>query len=194
MLSRLNPALAGMHTGMPTTYLKFALQSQSIQEQLHGRASGSTVTGIKQSELRKLQLTFPSLKEQRRVAGILGSLDEKIALNRRINQILEGIAQAIFKSWFVDFSPIKAKITAIQEGRDSMRAAMSAISGRLDAELDALPHDQYNQLADTAALFPAEMEDSALVAMPRGWASAALSTVCELNSSWSARTLPASVR
>jgi type I restriction enzyme S subunit len=66
-------------------------------------------------------------------------LDRKIDLNRRINQTLEAMAQAIFKSWFVDFDPVKAKIAALAEGRDPLRAAMSAISGKADAELDALP-------------------------------------------------------
>lgn len=159
---------------LDNTYLKFALQSQPIQEQLQGRASGSTVTGIKQSELRKLRLTFPSLKEQQRVAGILGSLDDKIAVNRRINQTLEAMAQAIFKSWFVDFDPVKAKIAAKAEGRDPLRAAMTAISGKPEAELDTLAPDQFAPLAATAALFPDAMEDSELGEIPKGWRSGRL--------------------
>ena len=166
--------LRGKSDLLDNTYLKFALQSQPIQEQLHGRASGSTVSGIKQSELRKLQLTFPPVEEQRQVAAILGSLDDKIDLNRRINQTLEAMAQAIFQSWFVDFDPVKAKIAAKAEGRDPLRAAMSVISGKAAAELDALPPEQYEQLAATAALFPDEMEGSELGAIPKGW------TVCPL--------------
>ncbi len=162
---------------LDNTYLKFALQSQRIQEQLHGRASGSTVTGIKQSELRKLQLTFPSIEEQQRVARILGSLDDKIEINRRINQTLEAMAQAIFKSWFVDFDPVKAKIAAIAEGRDPQRAAMSAISGKPETELDAMPPEQYAQLAVTAALFPDEMEASELGDIPRGWSVSKVETL-----------------
>lgn len=161
--------LRGKPDILDNAYLKFALQSKPIQEQLHGRASGSTVTGIKQSELRKLQLTFPSLKEQRRVAAILGSLDDKVDINRRINQTLEAMAQAIFKSWFVDFNPVKAKIAAKAEGRDPLRAAMSAISGKAEDELDALPAEQYEQLAATAALFPDEMVESELGDIPEGW-------------------------
>lgn len=171
------------HSGLlDNTYLKFALQSQPIQEQLHGRASGSTVTGIKQSELRKLQLTFPPLEEQRQVAAILGSLDDKIDLNRRINQTLEAMAQAIFKSWFVDFDPVKAKITAIAEGRDPLRAAMSAISGKAEDELAALAAEQYEQLAATAALFPDEMEESELGEIPKGWAFKSLADIAQFAS------------
>jgi type I restriction enzyme S subunit len=79
------------------------------------------------------------------------------------------MAQAIFKSWFVDFDPVKAKIAAKQEGRDPLRAAMIAISGKPDAEIDALPPEQYKQLAATAALFPDEMEESESGEIPRGW-------------------------
>src|SRR5699024_9195837 len=98
--------LRGKEDLLDNTYLKFALQSAPIQEKLHGRASGSTVTGIKQSELRKIQLSFPPLDKQRRIANVLGTLDDKIDLNRSINQTLEEMAQAIFKSWFVDFDPV----------------------------------------------------------------------------------------
>jgi type I restriction enzyme S subunit len=170
--------LRGKPEILDNTYLKFALQSEPIQEQLHGRASGSTVTGIKQSELRKLQLTFPSLEEQRRVAAILGSLNDKIAISRRINQTLEAMAQAIFKSWFVDFDPVKAKIAAIAEGRDPLRAAMSAISGKAEDGLDALPPEKYEKLAATAALFPDEMEASGIEGIPKGWKNSTLGEEC----------------
>lgn len=173
---------------LDNTYLKFALQSQRIQEQLHGRASGSTVTGIKQSELRKLQLTFPSIEEQQRVARILGSLDDKIEINRRINQTLEAMAQAIFKSWFVDFDPVKAKIAAIAEGRDPLRPAMSAISGKPEAELDALPPEQYEQLAASAALFPDEMEESESGEIPRGWSVGTLSDFAAFQNGYAFKT------
>jgi type I restriction enzyme S subunit len=119
--------------------------------------------------LSDVPIYFPALTEQRSAAKYLASIDEKIDINRRINQTLEAMAQAIFKSWFVDFDPVKAKIAAKQEGRDPLRAAMSAISGKPDAELDALPPEQYEQLAATAALFPDEMQDSELGEIPRGW-------------------------
>ncbi len=103
------------------------------------------------------------------VTNILSGLDEKIDLNRRINQTLEAMAQAIFKSWFVDFDPIKAKIAAIEQGQDPLRAAMRAISGKTDAELDQVPREHHNQLAATAALFPDEMEESELGEIPKRW-------------------------
>jgi len=79
------------------------------------------------------------------------------------------MANAIFKSWFVDFDPVKAKISALQEGRDPLRAAMSAISGKPETELDALPREQFEHLAITARLFPDNLEDSDIGGIPRGW-------------------------
>ena len=117
---------------------------------------------------------FPSPDQRKIIGSVLRKLDDNVYLNRRINQTLEAMAQAIFKSWFVDFDPVKAKIVAEAEGRDPLRAAMSVISGKAAAELDALPPEQYEQLAATAALFPDEMEDSELGAIPKGW------TVCPL--------------
>jgi type I restriction enzyme S subunit len=78
------------------------MQSAGVQEQLRARATGTTVLGIKQSELRRILLTLPPIAEQRAIAHILGTLDDKIELNRRMNETLEAMARALFKSWFVD--------------------------------------------------------------------------------------------
>lgn len=128
--------------------------------------------------LLSLPVHIPPRSGQRTIAHILGALDSKIDLNRRINQTLEAMAQAIFKSWFVDFDPVKAKIAAKQQGRDPLRAAMSAISGKPDAELDALPREQFDPLAATATLFPEEMDESELGEIPRGWRISTLGEEC----------------
>jgi type I restriction enzyme S subunit len=88
-------------------YLRYLLQSKPVQDELKARATGTTVLGIKQSELRKVRLTLPSLPEQKSIAHILGALDDKIEVNRRMNATLEAMAQAIYQSWFVDFDPVK---------------------------------------------------------------------------------------
>lgn len=88
------------------TFLKFVLQSGQVQAQLRARSSGTTVLGIKQRELRKVELPLPPLDEQRRIAAVLGALDDKIELNRQMNRTLEGMAQAIFESWFIDFEDV----------------------------------------------------------------------------------------
>ena len=109
--------LRGKPDLLDNTYLKFLMQSEFVQHQLHSRATGTTVLGIKQSELRQVTLVMPPLPEQRSIAHILGTLDDKIELNRRMNETLEALALAIFKAWFVDFDPVRAKA----EGRTSPR-------------------------------------------------------------------------
>ncbi|MGB4595201.1 MAG: restriction endonuclease subunit S [Anaerolineaceae bacterium] len=96
--------LRGKTDLLDNTYLKYHLMSTHVQEQLLSRETGTTVTGIKQSELRKVKLKVPPLPTQHRIAEILSSLDDKIELNRQTNATLEAIAQAIFKEWFVDFN------------------------------------------------------------------------------------------
>lgn len=123
------------------------------------------------------------LASQQAINDCLTSFDQQIALNRRINQTLEAMAQAIFKSWFVDFDPVKAKVAAKAEGRDPLRAAMSAISGKTVAELDALPPEQRAQLAAKAVLFPDEMEESELGEIPKGWSVCGVPDCIEVNPS-----------
>ena len=94
-------ALRGKQGLLENGYLKYLLQSSLVQDQLKSRATGTTVLGIKQSELRKINLTLPPLDEQRAMAQVLGALDNKIELNRRMNETLEALAQSLFKSWFV---------------------------------------------------------------------------------------------
>lgn len=139
---------------------------------------GATMPSINTKILSDVPIYFPALTEQRTAAKCLMSIDDRIAINRRINQILEAMAQAIFKSWFIDFDPVKAKIVAIAKGRDPLQAAMSVISGKHGAELDTLPPEQYEQLAATAALFPDSMDDSELGDIPKGWTCGALGDIC----------------
>jgi len=86
-------------------YLLFALQEGLLKSRIQSRASGTTVVGIKSSELKKVVIDLPDLSTQRRIAAILSSLDDKIELNNKINANLKEQAQALFKSWFVDFEP-----------------------------------------------------------------------------------------
>jgi type I restriction enzyme S subunit len=161
-------------------YLATWLASAVGQRQMAARASGSTVQGIRQSELLKIEVDLPPIEEQERITNVRFSLVDKIAINHRINQTLETMAQAIFKSWFVDFDPVKAKIAAKAEGRDPLRAAMSAISGKTDDELDTLPPEQHAQLAATAVLFPDEMDQSELEGgIPKGWTISTLAQIAQ---------------
>ena len=92
---------------LDNTYLKYYLLSNVGQQRLKARETGTTVTGIKQSELREVLVDCPPYDYQQKIASILKSLDDKIECNRQINENLEQQAQAMFKSWFVDFEPFK---------------------------------------------------------------------------------------
>ena len=120
-------------------YLFFQLLH--ARSRLKSLATGAAQQNLSGVLIKSLRFPFPPLSEQRAIAHILGTLDDKIELNRRMNEILEAIARALFKSWFVDFDPVRAK----SEGRDS-----------------SLP----SHLAD---LFADSFEDSELGEIPKGW-------------------------
>ena len=103
--------------------------------------SGSAQASLNRNYVYPIRVAVPCVEEQRAIAHIIGTLDDKIELNRRMNETLEEMARALFKSWFVDFDPVRAK----SEGRDP-----------------GLPH----VLAD---LFPDSFDDSELGDIPRGW-------------------------
>lgn len=115
----------------------------SRRAELFRLASGGSRTPIlRKSLFEELDVTLPPLTEQKAIAEILGSLDDKIEANRRMNETLEATARAIFKSWFVDFDPVHAKSNGEQP---------------------------YGMDAETEALFPDSFEDSELGPIPRGW-------------------------
>ena len=90
------------HSQYCAKYIYYYMSSYSFQEELKGRATGTTVIGLRQPELLKCNILCPPLAEQKRIADILSAIDDKIELNRRINANLEQQAQALYKSWFVD--------------------------------------------------------------------------------------------
>ena len=119
--------------------------------------------------LAEFNLRLPEKGKRKKIGKILKSLDDKIHLNNQINQTLESIAQAIFKSWFIDFEPVRAKIAAKQNGEDPEIAAMCAISGKSEAELEQMAKEDFAELQATAALFPDELVESELGEVPKGW-------------------------
>lgn len=99
--------LRGKKDFLDNGYLKYFLQSKEGQRRLVARESGTTVAGIKQSELRKILIDFPSFPAQQAIASILSSIDDKIENNLTINKTLEEMAKALYKHWFVDFGPFQ---------------------------------------------------------------------------------------
>jgi type I restriction enzyme S subunit len=155
-------------------YLKYLLQSNDIQHQLDVRGTGTTVKGIKQSELREVILNFPDLPVQESVAFILKTLDGKIENNRKTNKTLEQMAQALFKSWFVDFDPVIDNALAAgnpipDELQDRAELRQRVIAERTtNPKLKPLPDD-------IQQVFPSKFEESGNASIgisgwiPKGW-------------------------
>jgi len=136
------------------SYVYYFFKSERGRHELLKNASQVGTPGIGQplNSLKGIEIPIPPLPEQRAIAHILGTLDDKIELNRRMNETLEAMARALFKSWFVDFEPVRAKA----EGRDT-----------------GLP----KEIAD---LFPDSFEDSELGEVPKGWRVGSFSDASEV--------------
>ena len=132
--------LRGNPSVLDNTYLKFLMMSADVQSQLQSRASGTTVLGIKQSELRKVVFSLPPIKEQQAIAGILGALDDKIEQNRKTAQSLERLARATFRAWFVDFEPVKAKAAGATAFPSMPQPVFDALpTGFVDSDIGPVP-------------------------------------------------------
>lgn len=166
---------------LDSNFLKFYLSSPDTAAYLKSNfISGAAIPRVVLRDFKRAKILLPKLEAQKKIGAVLQTIDDKIDLNRRINQTLEAMAQAIFRSWFVDFEPVKAKIAAIEQGQDPLRAAMRAISGKTDAELDQMPREHHDQLAATAALFPDAMEESELGKIPKGWEVSTIGEMVEI--------------
>jgi len=135
----IRPDASLLHAG----FLRYVLVSPEYQHHLLALASaGATRNALTKGMIEALEVPLPPIPEQQRIAHILGTLDDKIELNRRMNATLEGISRALFKSWFVDFDPVRQKA-----------------AGKQPVGMDA----------KTAALFPDSFEDSEIGEVPKGW-------------------------
>lgn len=142
-------------------YLLYAIQSPSVQHEIRvNEGTGSTVSNLRIPLLESLPIPLPSLPEQKRIAHILGTLDDKIELNRRMNATLEAMARALFQSWFVDFDPVRRNIDRAQ-GRTPSRSSETKTT--TDPSIEELDN-----------LFPSHFQDSPLGPIPQGWEVVAL--------------------
>lgn len=101
--------MRGKRDLLDSTFLRYALISPQQQANLAASATGTTVLGISQKALRKIDISFPKLSQQIAIGQLLSTIDDKIELNRQMNETLEGMARALFRDWFVDFGPTRRK-------------------------------------------------------------------------------------
>ena len=134
---------------------------KSITPQIAGMDVGSANPTLNRNHVHPIKILWPKIDEQKIIAHILGTLDDKIELNRRMNETLEAMARATFKSWFVDFDPVRAKM-----------------DGRKPAGMEDT----------TAALFPDSLEDSELGLIPKGWRTGSVLEQADLLSGGTPKT------
>lgn len=135
------------------TYLKYWLNSPQVFNHIHGFRDGTVAERLNLPVIRGLAIGFPSLGTQEAIAQALAALDDRIALLRETDATLKAIAQTLFKSWFVDFDPVRTKM-----------------EGRTPEGMDQ----------STAALFPDGFEESELGAVPMGWRVSCVEDLCEV--------------
>ena len=157
-------------------YLFALLRSDEVQQKISNMHVGTLIPHFKKGDFKNLHLDIiTDLTIQKEIGNKYFQLLEKIEINTQINQTLEQIAQALFKSWFVDFDPVQAKVQALSDGmslEQAELAVMQAISGKTPEELTALSQaqpDRYAELAETAKAFPCEMVEIDGVKVPKGW-------------------------
>lgn len=174
-------------------YVYYFFKSRLGRHELLKNSSQVGTPGIGQplTSLKNIDIPIPPKSFQDKVDHYLTTIDQKIHLNQQINETLEAMAQAIFKSWFVDFDPVHAKIRAIAEGYDPTRAAMAIIAGisleqdwedieaALTQKLDRMTETQRTQVHNTAELFPDELVGSEIGMVPKGWEVKALDEIAD---------------
>jgi type I restriction enzyme S subunit len=123
-------------------FISYQLQTPAHRSWMIQHAAGTTMPSLNEGIIRRIPIVLPPLAEQKAIAAVLGALDDKIELNRRMNATLEAMARALFQSWFVDFDPVRAKL-----------------DGREPFGLDPA----------SAALFPKSFDGTAVGQIPNGW-------------------------
>ncbi|HHQ6589693.1 TPA: restriction endonuclease subunit S [Serratia fonticola] len=169
-------------------YLYIALKTKEFSDHLISKAQGSAnQASITLSDIFSYAIPWGTYPQRKYIVDVIDSINSKTVIVNQINKTLEKMAQALFKSWFVDFEPVKAKVAVLEAGgtqEDATLAAMTAISGK---EADALAvfarehPEQYAELKATAELFPSAMQDNELGDIPEGWNIGKFGDIIEFN-------------
>ena len=150
---RLGRVFAKTNSEIDLRYIYYVMCSKDYRNEVLAGATGTTVKHTSPERIKRYHFRLPPLTDQQAIAQILGTLDDKIELNRRMNETLEAMARTLFKSWFVDFDPVRARV----DDRDT-----------------GLPEHIAN-------VFPSAFDDSEIGAVPRSWTVTPLPDFIEVN-------------
>ena len=182
------------HQKLDKYFLYYYLRDKRVLSEVKKKTVRSVQANLSLKSINELLIPELSIQNQRSAVFLPKILDERIELNKKMNATLEAMAQTLFKSWFVDFDPVKAKLAAVRCGRDPEKAAMAAIACKLVvppgkpkpenleeklpsaeaidaaiASLDALSEEQMQSLKEKAAHFPSDFQESELGLIPIGF-------------------------
>ena len=143
-------------------FVRYILTSNYFQYYISVYATGTTIKNMGLKSMRDFTFRLPALAIQKKIAHILSTLDDKIELNRKMNQTLEEMAQTLFKSWFVDFDPVHAKAAC-----------------KSDAEVEKAA-TELGIAKEILELFPSEFEESEMGMIPKGWEAQSLGDICSI--------------
>ena len=153
-------------------FVAYQFQSEAHKVWMIQHAAGTTMPSLNEGIIRRIPITLPPLPEQKAIAHILGSLDDKIELNRKMNATLEGMAQALFKSWFVDFDPV------IDNALAAGNPIPDELADRAEVRRQALTDGTANR--EAAKPFPANFQQSDIMGwIPEGWEMRPLDQVAD---------------
>ncbi|MCU6347320.1 restriction endonuclease subunit S [Enterobacter quasiroggenkampii] len=156
-------------------YVGYYLRSPIFRQSMLAFSTMSTRASLNNEMISRLEISYPDRKIQKKIANILLSLDEKIAISRAINQTLEQMSQTLFKSWFVDFDPV------IDNALDAGNPVPEALQSRAELRQKVRNSADFKPLpADIRALFPAEFEETELGWVPKGWITTSFNDLIEL--------------
>ena len=160
--------------GADPRYASYYLGHPAVREWIVRHAHGTIMPNLNTAILSACPFVVPPIPEQRAIAHVLGTLDDKIELNRRMNVTLEAMARALFTSWFVDFDPVRAQATLKHHAATLPQGESDWTVERARAYLDRMD-------PNIAALFPDSFMDTELGLVPEGWRVVPLAEVIEVN-------------
>jgi type I restriction enzyme S subunit len=159
-------------------FFSYQMRSPATRAWLLQNCEGTTMPSLNQQILGRVPIILPTLTEQKSIAHIFGTLDDKIELNRRMNATLEAMARALFQSWFVDFDPVRRNIDRADESGVTRRRGErggEALQEGVSLRASAPPRDPND------ALFPARFQDSEDGKLPVGWRHIPIEELCAIN-------------